>query len=286
MQRRSTGVLALTTLVLGCFSPDPAATSDDTAGSTSQALDDESGPGLESTGAGPGPGDGTTTGVGDSTGDPPDPSETGEPGDGSTTGDEMGSTDEGSSTGEACELGTNTDCLACGDACSPEGECSPGEGCLEPLVLGHDQPFGDLGGLDGFLWGFPVELTTPATLTHLAFIANGVGGNVQLSLYEDAGGSPSTRLVTAPPVEGYAPGVNEIEVPSQDLAAGTYWIMATATNPTRIGMDLNGGAVNFAVQGIIHDYAAGHPDLIVDPVPFVNYRPNFYARFVQVQPGA
>jgi hypothetical protein len=290
MQHTTLGLLALCIALGGCFSPDETAAESPAANAaTSGGVDDAgesgtSGDGVDS--ANDEPADETTGGRDDlgSTGAELGESSTSagvDDGADSSTGAIDDPADAGT-TGEACELGTPTDCLACGDACSPDGACTP-EGCLEPLTLGHAEAFDNLGGLDGFLWGFPVELDAPATLTHVAFIAGGAGGNVQLSVYSDASGAPSDRLVTAPPAFGYAPGVHEIEVPPEELAAGTYWIMATATNPTRLAVDLNGGSVNFAVQGIIHEFAQGHPNVIDDPVAFVNFRPNFYLRLEQLQ---
>ena len=283
MSRLTFGLLSTALLTTGCFAPDDAsqASAQSTGEASTGGVDDaESPPNAESS-------------TGSSTGDAPEDdmstSTTAAPGsqgesstgafvdDGSSSGDAEDPTDAGTSTGEACELGTATDCLACGDACSPEGTCTAG-GCLEPQTLGHDEAFDDLGGLDGFLWGFPIDLESEATLTHLAFIAGGAGGDVQLSLYTDEAGAPSSRIVTAAPVFAYGPGVHEVAVPSQALEPGTYWIMATATDPTRIAFDLNNGAVNFGVQGIEREFAQGHPAFIEAPNSFVNFRPNFYIR--------
>lgn len=284
MTRTTLGLLILSTLAAGCSSPEPTpmqVTSGDPTfpGST--------GPGEESSGT-------TTTGTtgGDDTtgGDSAmQTSSSGTADDESSTGDEPGSTGsssgggtEGGSTGDACELGTQTDCLACGEACSAEGECTP-QGCLEPITLGHPDAFDGLGGLDGFIWGFPVELDADATLTHLGFIAGGSGGHVELSVYSDAAGSPSTRITTAAPALGYSPGTHELPVPPQLLEAGTYWIMASASGPTRIAIDINGGAVNFPLQGRPHVFGDGHPDTLDDVSEFVNFRPNFYMRLEQLQ---
>lgn len=286
MQRNTLGFLALTLLWAGCFAPDDmdvqsgSVAQDETTGTVPEppgaSTSSEPVPEMDETTGGPDD-DGSST-DGES---PPDA--------GTTTGiDEGTSSSSGEvpgdeSTGEeTCELGTPTDCLACGDACSAEGTCTT-DGCLEPITLGHADAFDGLGGLDGFLWGFPVELDAPATLTHLAFIAGGPGGDIQLSLYADAAGAPGARLVTAPPVFDYGVGAFEQAVPAQPLAAGTYWIMATVTNPTRIAIDINGGMVNFGVQGIERDFADGHPDVIANPIAFVNFRPNFYLRLEQLQ---
>lgn len=273
MSRQLLGIIALTSMV-GCISSADPDLDPETMETGTLPISETGTPHEEgSTGSDSGDAPWNTT-EGTSTGE----SDSGELDAGSSTGE----LDESSGTETGCELGTNTDCLACGHACSDEGTCTL-DGCLEPRLLGHDEAFDDLGGLDGFLWGFPIELETQATLTHLAFIAGGAGGNVQLSLYTDADGSPLTRIVTSAPVENYAIGRHEVAVPSQTLEPGVYWLMATATDPTRIAMDINNGVVNFAVQGIERDYVDGHPNTLLTPIAFVNFRPNFYARFERLE---
>ncbi len=292
------GLALLPLLVTACFSPDGEDPPLETVGSTGDTETPEPtgtstplpvDPSGDTTGGEvPLPTDTESGEVGGSSGESGGSTGIGDDTDGGTdtgsTGDEETGAESSSETGTQieCVLGTDLDCLECGDACIDEATCHP-EGCLASNALGHPDPFDNLGGLDGFLWGFPIDVTSASRLTHLGFIANGQGGSVQLSLYSDAAGTPFARLVTADAVVGYTSGTHELEVDETELEPGVYWLMATATNPTRLAVDLNNGQVNFPVQGIIHDFADGHPNVVVEPIGFVNFRPNFYMRVLQPQ---
>lgn len=293
MQTRSLGI-ALTTLLCGaCFSPSDTLPGDPDAMASSGGAEPESEPDASngvttsaasggdqgsSTGQ-PDPG-GTTGGTepegGSSSGDAPAAEESGDEG---TTGDLTGaesSTGYEDMGGESSESGDLTACLNNAD-CAGEAICRDAI-CRDADFLGHAEPFDDIGGLDGFLWGFPVELDEGGWLTDLGFIANGNGGSVQLSVYSDSSGAPFLRLATTDPVTGYIAGTHELPVEEQYLDAGTYWLMASAANPTRLAIDINNGQVNFPVSGIIRDFSLGHPNAIPEPNAFVNFRPNFFMR--------
>lgn len=286
----------MTLLCGACFSPSDAAALDEEEMGTSGGVQPE---------AGDSSGNGATTSAmtnsgGASTTSPEDPIDTTgdldpEPGSSSgemqvddetggegTTGDITGaetSTGGEESGGESSESGGEVPCVNNAD-CGGEAICRDAL-CRDAEFLGHPEAFDNLGGLDGFLWGFPVEVYEAGWLTDLGFIANGSGGSVQLSLYSDASEAPFLRLATTEPVTGYIAGTHELPVEEQYLEPGTYWLMASAANPTRLAVDLNNGQVNFPVQGIIRDFSEGHPNAIAAPNAFVNFRPNFFMRLWQ-----
>jgi hypothetical protein len=270
--------LTLSLFGSGCFTPsgddgpDAEADTDAPAATDSGGVAGDGVPG--STGAA---GVGTdTTPAGDTTGAVGD----GDTGEMTTDTGEPIATDtgEGTETGEPCDapLGTEDDCLACGDSCQASDQCTP-DGCLSPQSIGFDQPFTGIGGYPGRLWGYAVEVTSDGWLTQLDFHAVGNGGGIQLALYSDDGGVPDQLLAATEVIGSYGPGTHEHDVTPTPLAAGTYWVMARNTAPSQIGLNFIPNVVPpFPMTSIFIDFDAPLPAALVGTDTFPSYEVNLW----------
>jgi hypothetical protein len=84
-----------------------------------------------------------------------------------------------------------------------------------------------------YLTAYPLEVPTPGTLRKLAIVAP-AAATALLGLYTNAitidGDAPGMALART--TATLAIGANEIEVPAQSLAAGTYWMLVTYNGKT------------------------------------------------------
>jgi hypothetical protein len=152
---------------------------------------------------------------------------------------------------------------------------------MSPIELGFTEELGNIGGISGFLYGFPVEVEADGYLTHFGFVAAGDGAGIQMALYSDLNGTPYQVVAESEMLPSYAAGPYELATDEIELPAGTYWLVATLGYPRRISADLNGGQVNFPVSGITHEFGDPLPQIMEDPTAFVNFRPAFFVGVLQ-----
>lgn len=281
----------------GCFAPGAGGEQDElteTSGDVEGDSDDGSESLAESTDDGTGGPNGDGDGASESgtTGDPGAAQSTGlDTGDGlnddgaSEDGEDTGlaEADGGRETGEQCErpLGTDTDCLACDDECDADQACSP-DGCAATAQVGFDTPFTGVGGYPNRLWGFPIDVDSDAWLTHLNFHAVGNGGDVQLALFDDAGGVPGQLLAASDVLENYVPGDYALEVDVTELAAGTYWLMARNTQPSQLGLNFVPNVVpTFEVTAMDLAFDAPLPDVFVETLTHPSFEINLWATVLE-----
>ncbi|MBL4685767.1 MAG: hypothetical protein JKY37_14325 [Nannocystaceae bacterium] len=294
-------------LCWGCSDGDPAsdgATLGDSGGTEQSAEDDGVTSGGEADSAG-------TTG--DAEGGVEDTSSGGEDtssdssggGEDTSSGGEdtsSGSEDTGAESGETgppvCEeLGTEEDCLECGDACSVGGVCQP-EGCTVSVTLGFPDAFEDnIGGpLPDLIWGFSIEVEASSYATTLGFVglpAASAGGDADahIALYSDQAGLPDELIVAMDLVENMPAGVAtdfaQVLAAPVALEPGTYWLMGKAiapTSPFASDLQTNGqGIPVFPMALTVGDATAPFPATLQDVVIANNHAPNFYLELLQLE---
>ena len=252
-------------LLTGCFDPGASEAADSSAEAETDAAppqddDDDDG--------------GMVTGI-DTDDDGGESGETGESGESGETG-ETGETDDGSSstdTGEVCEepLGTEENCLDCGDACAAGDLCTP-DGCATPTAVGFDEPFTGTGGYPNRLWGFPVDLQA-GWVTELDFHATGTGGDIQLALYTEGG----DYVVASDVLEDYGPGTHVLPVESTWVEAGTYLLMARNSPPSHVGQNFDPDVLPyFELTAIDLAFEAELPEQLGTTLTFPSYEMNLW----------
>jgi hypothetical protein len=150
---------------------------------------------------------------------------------------------------DGCEADLSTDssnCSYCGRLC--ESTVCQGGNCLQrshvgyyvlPSLLADNYPinsFATEGGGEAEVFGFGFQIDTASVLLKLGIVTSYGGPTGYLALYDDALGTPTTRLartdlvqLLGDPHKDNAPQATEANVidhPDLQLAPGAYWILA------------------------------------------------------------
>jgi hypothetical protein len=147
--------------------------------------------------------------------------------------------------GGAC-VDTTSNSSACGPSCMV---CPSGTSCANSkcgtVKYGYSTEFSCGGAVGpfgaGILWGEPITISTPITVTTLGLFANNpaVGVHAILALYTDSAGAPS-RLKTYTASTAITNGDNALPVLSAvSVPAGTYWIAGEYDASASICTDVN-----------------------------------------------
>jgi hypothetical protein len=93
---------------------------------------------------------------------------------------------------------------------------------------GFATPLGGIANNSGnYIFGMAVSVPSPITVTALGVITNASGGTFVMGLYSDTSGVPGSLLAAATPASA-TNGVQEFPVTPVAIAAGTYWVTASA----------------------------------------------------------
>jgi hypothetical protein len=260
----------LAALLPACFEPASVGAEGGAEGSDSEAV-------AETDAVEPDDDDGAATGADAADGEESDGAETeGDDADGDETEDgetEGGETEGGDTTGDVCEepLGTEENCLDCGDACDAGDLCTPG-GCATPTTVGFDEPFAGTSGYPNRLWGFPVSLDE-GWVSELDFHATGTGGDIQLALYTADGAFVAASDV----LEDYGLGTHALPVEPTWVDAGSYLLMARNTTPVHVGQNFDPTLPpSFTITAIDIDFDAELPDQLENTLTFPSYEMNLW----------
>ncbi|HND31975.1 MAG TPA: putative metal-binding motif-containing protein, partial [Myxococcota bacterium] len=135
---------------------------------------------------------------------------------------------DGDSVGD--DAGLLSACVGPPGSVATGGDCrdtDPAVGACTLYTLGNATDLGD------FLTLSPDELhlqklslSTAGTLLAMGALQDHATGEMILTLYSDASGSPDQLLLATPPTPVHS-GAQEINVPATSLSAGDYWVGAT-----------------------------------------------------------
>jgi hypothetical protein len=82
-----------------------------------------------------------------------------------------------------------------------------------------------------YVFGMEVNVPVPITVTALAAITNGAGGTFAMGLYSNGGsGVPTGNLITSSAATNSVGGNQELPVAPAYIAAGNYWVCASASS--------------------------------------------------------
>lgn len=154
-------------------------------------------------------------------------------------------------------------------------------GISHVTVVGTTLTFGNTAQFSGttyfgenYLLGSAITVSSPITLTHLAFIGKVGGTHIKMGLYTDVNGHPG-QLVAGTESTPTAAGNVEIPVASTPLPAGNYWIMAVYDVQTEGWMDTNNSdPVNY----IPFAFASPLPTTFPSPAVYAGQKFNYYIK--------
>jgi hypothetical protein len=108
------------------------------------------------------------------------------------------------------------------------GTCLPASSDGGTVRYGFTTPLGSVANNSGnYLFGMAISVPMPITVTALGVITNATGGQFVMGLYSGTSGVPGTLIVAASPATA-TNGVQEFPVTPIAIAAGTYWMVASA----------------------------------------------------------
>lgn len=125
------------------------------------------------------------------------------------------------------EQSDDGNCGSCGKACTSGVACTTGE-CI--VRDGYTTPYSGVASNSGnYIFGMLVTVPYPITVTAVAAITIGTGGVFAMGLYTDVGtGLPGSLIVGTGAVTGTS-SVQELAVTPTAIAAGSYWVCASAS---------------------------------------------------------
>jgi hypothetical protein len=129
-----------------------------------------------------------------------------------------------------------------------------------------------------YLLGSVLNISVPATVTHLSLIAKTGGPQVKMALYTDSGGVPD-ELVVGTTAHTLVAGVQDFPVPATPVAAGDYWIMAVYDTDASIAYDFEDGNPSYAFR--LHTFSDPLPAEFGPAVVAGSQSFSYYLRVIQ-----
>jgi hypothetical protein len=119
-------------------------------------------------------------------------------------------------------------CGMCGKPCAASTPVCVQGTCTNTVRYGYTTPLtGIANNLGNYIFGMSVTVPAAIRVTALGCITNATGGMFVMGLYTNNGGVPGTLLASTAP-ETATNGVQEFPVTPVAIAAGTYWVTASA----------------------------------------------------------
>jgi hypothetical protein len=134
--------------------------------------------------------------------------------------------------GSCVNLGTASNCLSCGNACSVGVTCTA-SGCIVDYGYTSSTTDGTLDLLSGIVHVEQITVSQPINVTQLGMILYAGNGNAILLLYQ-ADASGALQLLAATASTAVTAGQNQWPVTSPvSIAAGPYWVGVELQNADR-----------------------------------------------------